>query len=387
MLAIAAGALAGLATETKYTGLLAPLVLLLYAGTHRRWLFGFLAAAVAFSFFAAWELWMFRLYGDSTFHHHLGIATAGLWRKVALTLGLVTNLGGTSAPVVLLALLALGVPRAGLRAASGLLILGYVALAMAPGRSDWFEFRPLGWRFTIPIAIHSLFGLAVVACLVAACVKLLRRERAEGRASEDTRFLLGWLLLEIVGYYAFSPFTAVRRVLTLFVVVTILLGRLAARVAGSGEAFRTLRAIAVCGVVFGGLVYAIDARDADSARLAVERWRERVDGSGGSETVWYTGHWGFQHYAERAGMRAVVPGASRLQRGDWLLIPDARIDQQHISLPEEHLEPSEPVEITDFIPFATVGNYYTSPLPVRPLRGPRFRLFVYRVRDDFLASP
>ena len=40
---------------------------------------------------------------------------------------------------------------------------------------------------------------------------------------------------------------------------------------------------------------------------------------------WFVGHWGFQHYLEREGFRAVVPpqyerryGVSEIERGDWV---------------------------------------------------------------------
>ena len=43
--------------------------------------------------------------------------------------------------------------------------------------------------------------------------------------------------------------------------------------------------------------------------------------------TWFVGHWGFQFYAERHGWHPVVPAETRFQPDDWLVLPDARLDQ------------------------------------------------------------
>ena len=37
--------------------------------------------------------------------------------------------------------------------------------------------------------------------------------------------------------------------------------------------------------------------------------------------MWYVGHWGFQHYCERAGMRPLVPGETLARAGDFVVLP------------------------------------------------------------------
>ena len=50
-------------------------------------------------------------------------------------------------------------------------------------------------------------------------------------------------------------------------------------------------------------------------------------------TVWFAGHWGFQFYCERAGMRQVVPGRSLLLPGDYLVLPIYPDDVGYLSPP------------------------------------------------------
>ena len=93
------------------------------------------------------------------------------------------------------------------------------------------------------------------------------------------------------------------------------------------------------GVFLGLAFFALDWRGAQAHRQAAEeaaRWVR--DHEGGQ--AWYVGHWGFQYYAERQGLRPVVPDyspdpgcvplppPSRLRRGDYLIVPDGRLEQQ-----------------------------------------------------------
>src|SRR5947199_360448 len=74
-----------------------------------------------------------------------------------------------------------------------------------------------------------------------------------------------------------------------------------------------------------GLGYAlIDLLDARAQKQAIAEITDLESRT----PKWFVGHWGFQFYAERAGMQPVVPGKSMLVSGDYLIVPDAPIDQQ-----------------------------------------------------------
>src|SRR5205823_3171175 len=74
---ISAGILAGLAMQTKYTALTAPLVLLTAAGLgpparrQRSVALGIAAAAISVTVLASWELFTAWRYGQSHFLYHL----------------------------------------------------------------------------------------------------------------------------------------------------------------------------------------------------------------------------------------------------------------------------------------------------------------------------
>lgn len=43
-------------------------------------------------------------------------------------------------------------------------------------------------------------------------------------------------------------------------------------------------------------------------------------------TLWFQGHWGFQHYMEQGGARAFDLERDRLEPGDWMVLPDNNVD-------------------------------------------------------------
>jgi len=192
-----------------------------------------------------------------------------------------------------------------------------------------------------------------------------------------------WLGLEIVGYFVFSPFPAVRRVLGIAIVSLLLIGRLLSR-AGLSEA-RRVRGVVAAGIVFGLGYYAVDLRDAWAQKQAAEQSAEWVRRQG-SGTGWYVGHWGFQYYAEHAGLQPVIPGISPLRRDDWLIVPCSRVNQQDIQIPDGVVVPSALFGISDPVPFRTTSGYYGSRMPVEPLAGLRLSVTIYRVLTDFIPN-
>src|SRR5262249_40878559 len=131
-------------------------------------------------------------------------------------------LGGTAMTVGLLALTALGASRRVIIGVSGLLLLGVLLLAVVPEEANILVHSSTGRaRLTLNSLIVGPAGLLVVITVASAAIRLGTR-RAD-------RFLMLWLALEVVGYFALTPFAAARRVLGLVVVATLVAGRLAAR--------------------------------------------------------------------------------------------------------------------------------------------------------------
>jgi hypothetical protein len=206
--------------------------------------------------------------------------------------------------------------------------------------------------------------------------------------NSDDKFLLLWLVLEVAGYFLVSPFPAARRLLELTVVLVLVVGRLATRTCWVPSRQSLVHGIAISGAMLGLAYYAVDLREAQGPQRAVAAAgrfiAQQVDVD--QPTVWYTGHWGFQFHAERAGMRCVIPDRSLLRAGDWLVVPGPRFSQQHIVMDNAHLEAIAEIEVGDRLPHRTIMCSYLGCVPPEHHEGARASVSVYRVGSDFTAA-
>jgi hypothetical protein len=416
-LAVLAGLLAGLGMQTKYTGLLTPAVLLLYAWAFRKWGLWLVATVVAVQVFVSWEFLLALLYGRS--HFLLALTDESghtLWKKVkekARELPpLISLLGSVGFGLLLLGLTALRLRFKWILWA-GLGVLCIYVLVAGLGR-EWEMHLPFLAPFqTGPanISLDAIFfapaGVGLLAVLGFVNRRLTRRRQARAtcRAGAPGRgrrelFLPLWLGLELVGYVFLTPFAAVRRLLGIVVAGTLLSGRLASRTCRCPERRRLIHGIVVASSLLGLGVFGLDWREAAVQKeLAEEAVRTIREGSD-EGTIWYVGHWGFQYYAERAGMRPVIarnsprkdasrgapirfPPPTHLRRGDWLVFPDERLTKQCLRFDRKDLEPVVVLERSDPIPLRTVMCYYAGRSAVeRRTEQTRLTLTIYRVKTD-----
>jgi hypothetical protein len=416
VLAALAGLTAALAIETKYTGLLAPATMLLYAALFGGLRLAALALLVTVHAFVAWELLIAMLYDES--HFLLAVRGSGaLLHKLDLGGPLLTVMGAVGWPVLLLAFAALGAGRRAIALSALIGLAGYTLVAVLGDtfRSAWAECL-LCQRVSMVIAEpfepeHVLYGvsgallgagLAWVAwrlCRMPSGARWPWRHRPIPRVE---CFLVLWLGLEVVGYFGMTPFPAVRRVLGILIVATLLAGRLASRSCRRPDRRRIIHAIALYSALLGLGFYLLDLREAFAIREAAEtaaQWAQQR----GSGTVWYLGHWSFQFYGERAGMRPVVPkygpgeavgvgrrgiiplpAPSRLRKGDWLVVPDEGIPAQSIDY--TGTEPVVELFWDDWLPLRTVMGFYagSKPLEHRPRTRPRRAVEIRRVTLDYV---
>ncbi len=386
-LALLAGLLAGIATETKYTGFLAPGVMLLVADTRRRWGLWLATLALTLALFVGWEVVMAFLYGRSHFLNSLRFS-GGWANKYQLLVPLLGQLGGTLPGVVLLALTALGSDRRTRLLATALIVLSFV-LVMVLG-SPFVKEAELSPAPTVFIVL----GLASVGVIGLVLVRLCAEEK-DGSAADSraTRLLLLWLLLEVLGYFVLTPFGAVRRVLGLTVILTLLVGRLAARTLTDPRRSE-VRIACGFGIVLGLAYFALDFREAAVQRMGVEDAAAWIQQHGGGRT-WYIGHWGWQFYAERHGMQPVIvdyepapsriplPPPSQLQAGDWLVVPGERVHRQSIELHGAPLQEEKVFRYADGLPLCTVMCFYAGTTPLEHLAGDRLIVRIYRITANF----
>src|SRR5262249_21689444 len=181
--------------------------------------FGVAACGVAAAVFMGWEAFIAWKYGESHFLYQLREGGSGLLEKKSVTRALGPIVGYVAPVVGLLGLAALGVPRRLLALAGAIIVLG-VGLTTGGTESVWFG-QEIVWAWPI----FGMLGLLVCGVgywLALECWK----------SDADGRFLVLWLGLELAGYFALSPFPAVRRVLGLVLVLTLMAGRVLSRRVG-----------------------------------------------------------------------------------------------------------------------------------------------------------
>jgi hypothetical protein len=385
-MAALAGLVAGLGMQTKYTAATAVAAMLAYGALFARLRHALAAAAVAAGVFVGWEAFVAWRYGQS--HLLQGMAYLGPLRMGASTLaalvwslGFLTLVGALAPPVGVLALAALGAPASALRAGALGVLFAFAAIPFLPppGIPD-----PELWpRLRGAPAEEWLFaglGLATSALVLAVAARSVRRSGAR----EDL-FLAAWLAIEIAGFVALSPFLAARRVIGPVLAGLLLCGRAALVRLGPDRARRALRAPLALGAALGALFATAELADAlairDAVRAAARRIEE-LDHRAGQGTVWYLGHWGFQFYAEQLGMRPVVPGESRLRRGDWLVAPEG-ISKQSVRAPGASPR-AERIEVRSRSPWSTNPWSYMGPLPIRARSPVHVRVAIHPVLRGFV---
>jgi hypothetical protein len=370
-LAIASGLAAGLAIGTKYTALLTPAVLMAYALVSRRIGLGILASVVAAGLFVGWEAWIASVYGQSHFLIQIGYKKLHWLDKLNLATGLVSNLGGVASATALLGLVALRVPARWVRGLGLAIALGYGLLAVAK----------------VDLPVFLVWGALTIGTGIAVTIRVFCPRPGEagpsGRLDRDDVFLVLWLALEVAGVMALSPFSASRRLMGLLIVGNLLAGRLASRTCLEAPRARLVRCVVAFGIVLGWAFYGIDLRDAFATRQAAEGAARLARAEGPEGTVWYIGRWGFRYYAERAGMKPVVPDESRLKPGDWLVIADPRIIQPALLIDPGSTWPFGEVEVRDALPYRTQPYYYYGRTPLKHASGPRQAVKVLRVTADW----
>jgi hypothetical protein len=395
--AVLAGLAAGLAMETKYTGAVAPAVMLLAAATTRRWRLWPAAALAAAQLFTTWELLGAMLYGESHFLHSLRSIHGALAGKGALAVLFLSFLGGTAPFLFILGLAALGARRRWQTAATAAVVAAF-AFAVLFEAHFWGEVRPSPrlfgdiaapkWDFPgseVPFEALAAGGMIVTAL----GVRRLWRAGATNDGRRATLFLVLWLGLEMLAYFPLTPFPAARRILGALVVLTLLIGRTAAR---AGPAPRMRKAAwlwAGCTAVLGLAYFALDAREAYAEEWGAEQAAAWIARQGGGR-AWYVAHYGFEYYADQEKMRPTYPGAPPEQSpkaGDWLAAPDDRVASQDIDLTDAALSEEARLMFGDAVPLRTVSCYYCGRTPLEHHEGPRITVRIFRVVEDFQPRP
>lgn len=394
-LAVLAGLTAGLAMQTKYTALLAPVIVLIYALLQQRLHTGLAAVLVSGLVFAAWETALFFRYGESHFVYQIFKGDNGEQPKIIL-LGCLTPLLGSASPTLaLLALTVLPAPRWLLLLAALFVILPFLLLVCPDALSSG------GRVYELANILFACNGTAALLSMGWASWRLVAASGPPAGPKHDPKraacFLVLWFALELAGYVAISPFPAVRRIMGTTIAATLLIGCLADRSRLETWRRNVLHGLVAVTLLLGLGFFAVDYLEARAEQQAAYAAAQLIRRVHPQSQTWYSGYWGFQFYAEKCGMKQIIPlrlsekGASgllppsRFRRGDWLVIPDEGIPQQELDLERRELEPEDQIAVGDAIPLSTLMNYYAGIVALRHSRGPRIVLRLYRVKDDYVA--
>jgi len=249
-------------------------------------------------------------------------------------------------------------------------------------------------RLTLNNILFGLYGLSLLAIIVLVIRNLLTHpspapvvESGTGSGvlnwkpwhlSAERRidwFLVLWLVVELGAYFVLSPFPAVRRLMGLTVVITLIIGRVASRTWPGSDRDGYFRILVPAGVALGLIFYAINFRDAwcdkEVTGLAAQTIRQEQPGA----KIWFMGGWGFAYYAGQAGMDDVSRGAPHA--GDWLVYNRNESFREQRPVPDGFaLVKNE--QVNDWLPLRNLDCFSAGRTAIEHLEGPRSRVDIYR---------
>lgn len=399
--ALLAGVLIGLAMQTKYTMATAPVVIAWYGLLTRNRLAAVVAGIVAVGVFAGWEVFLWTTSGESHFLYHARdqqSAHEGGWliAKLDLIHPLLGHLGWLGLGGGLFAGRAAGFGRPFVLVVAIVAALGLGAVCLTPySQSILLRNTETGTpRLDLPQLVFQPLGFAVMVTATLAAVKLgFRYPRGPYgllRVSPTAWFVIGWVVIELAGYFALTPFPAARRIINLSVALAMLSCVLVARMPQR----RPDRWLLSYGVALGLALYAIDCWDALPERQLADRAANVIREHGGGR-IWTEGHWGWQYYMERNGTELIVPKQSELNAGDWLVLPmipdEVGFYRPYHGGAHLHLASDAVVLIDEFVwkdrlAAQTIPNLYGGFVPVIGRDHPRLRVRVYRITREWVPE-
>ena len=194
-------------------------------------------------------------------------------------------------------------------AVAAMLLVGALSCMQRVGNFPIHTDTGVNWPFVIQYSIFLLGGVSILALAV---VDSLKRKDA------DSLLLLLW----VMGTFIFASFLNWslngRSILPMAPAVGILLMRRIETSEGTGKQWPILVPLVPAALVALAVTWG-DARLAATAREAATVIRLKY--ASNVRNLWFQGHWGFQHYMELAGGKAVDMGRSYLVGGDVVIIP------------------------------------------------------------------
>lgn len=389
-LTILAGLILGLAIQTKYTALITLAVIICLYLINRKVFQAFIIVFIAMLVFVSWELFIQYSQGESHFLIHLGQRKGNFVRRcLHLVLPLLTQVGGTSVIIALLGLLASKVSPRIILLTAILILLGFMSLALIP--PDFLVLKDAKSGRTWLTLSTIIFGMMAVlvwgtmgAVFFKSIVSNAKTNRENSLVNEQYLdwFLCIWLIIELMGYFALSPFPAVRRVIGITLVFTFLAARLLSKTVTLHETSQILSRPIVClGIGLGLLFYSVDFLDAQASRRIAHDIKHRDWGLSRENTQWHLSWWGLNYYADQQGLKQLRINQNIPQKGDIVFVHNLDELVNYINSQKKlDLELFDTVNVGDRFPLRTTANYYSGRIPIEHNLGTRASILVYKVR-------
>ena len=174
-------------------------------------------------------------------------------RKAGVFPPLAAHLGCLAVGVGLYAGRAVGVGRRWLVVAAVLWVVGVALIAVLPHEATVLVRGKAGQeKLTLAATVWRVSGTAVLLC-GAGCAGVLLFSAGRGLRTgrrADSLFVVGWVLIELAGYFVLTPFPAARRVVGLSVALGVLAARTVSRVSRARPDRRPPRWVIPFGVFF-----------------------------------------------------------------------------------------------------------------------------------------
>jgi hypothetical protein len=372
---LAAGVTAGLAIQTKYTGVVPCFVMAAWFVLQRRPAKGLVALTIALALAVGWEFMLAWTQGQSHFVVALGARREKRLEGMAhLILPSFTQMAGLAPAVALLAWGALGASGRTLGVAMVGVLVGFAAIAALP--TDLAQIDPADKpRVTVALVVYILMGLFVFAGILGAAWRLATATGDSAERRLDWLLLL-WLVAEIGGCFVLSPFPAARRLIGTLTACTLIAGR-----AAHQRRFprRAAAAIAVYGVALAFLIDVADRRDAE-ADLTAAILTAKQYGPTDSRKVWSVCWIDFGYAAARLGMPPLQLDRELPRVGDLVVFRDDQVNLGFLlKRPEIRLTEIDTIMVHDDFPLKACPGYYVGGVPLRNQDGERVRIRIYRV--------
>lgn len=368
VLALVAGAVLGLAFQTKYSAFafVGPFALLALLQRRPREL---LLAAVGTAVVAGGIEWLLAVSHNGASYFQNRLAQVGARDWVHIVLGMVLQYGGLGLPLTLVGLYALRAPRWLGVVATSIFVGGFLLVGLVPDTAERSFTSSLDTVAYLAMAACT-WGVTAILFWRIGWPVLRRVTLPQPRSTGAVRLLLlGWFLAEIATSLLISPFPAARRVLGMLIAASFAAGWLAAQRRPTTLPVWRYGAVSVLfGVAFQGIDL-LEGRAFVQAAAEAYHYTQATDPAA---KAYFTGGWGFEFCAPRAGLAPLLEGHTTLQRGDFVVCGSIDGIETPWFLDDPRLPAVHEIGIDDGVPWSLLFQYYSGRRPLDGQVGPRF---------------